>query len=474
MTTHGAVEAGVAEGEEPAVRGDQPVAAPVGRRGDAHDGRGEAVTPHRAVEAGGPEGEHTPVRGDEPVTLAVRRRRDAHGGSGEGDGHRCAGQERLHLAPREVEGRGSRGVDEELGPARVALVGGGIEACAHQTGLAAQRHQDVVAVSPAPRGVPGGAVDVVGAQAVVVHPEVDGLEGAAHRTGPVASPRRPRESRRRRGVGVLGGGGRRRLVQRRRHRREGRQAARRALQVGGGEQLLLGGELGPVGGEHHAGEAFLVPGVGDGGQRGVLAPGVLSKELPVQLLRKFGDGAMLAGGSPGAAARARSGVGLGGRLRCDRDRRARAPAARPVPARAPGRERARQRHRQCQHDQEADPGPPRHEACGRQAPATCVSPRVSRHPVGIGTLRAVINSRRGKIGHTFRIVPGPGRLPTLCGLTTKRPQRGPRPRRTRGRLGLLSVMTRRCIERNRALSRTRSDSPSTRRHGDVTATVSGV
>ena len=34
----GAVEAGIAEGEDPAVGGDQPVATPVGRRGDAHDG----------------------------------------------------------------------------------------------------------------------------------------------------------------------------------------------------------------------------------------------------------------------------------------------------------------------------------------------------------------------------------------------------------------------------------------------------
>ena len=51
----GAMEAGVAEGEDPPVRSDQPVTAPVGRRGDAHDRALEVQRARRSVELRGPE-----------------------------------------------------------------------------------------------------------------------------------------------------------------------------------------------------------------------------------------------------------------------------------------------------------------------------------------------------------------------------------------------------------------------------------
>ena len=57
-----AVEAGVAEGEDPAVGGHQPVALAVGGRGHAHDGLVEGEATDRPVEAGVTESEDRPVR----------------------------------------------------------------------------------------------------------------------------------------------------------------------------------------------------------------------------------------------------------------------------------------------------------------------------------------------------------------------------------------------------------------------------
>ena len=65
-------KSGVAEGEDAAVGGHQPVAAPVGGGGHAHDGLGERDVARRAVEARIAEGEDAAVGGHQPV--AARRR----------------------------------------------------------------------------------------------------------------------------------------------------------------------------------------------------------------------------------------------------------------------------------------------------------------------------------------------------------------------------------------------------------------
>ena len=72
-----AVEAGVAEGEDAAVGGDEPVALAVGRRRHADDRRVEREAAGAPVEAGVAEGEDAAVGRDEPVALAVGRRRHA-------------------------------------------------------------------------------------------------------------------------------------------------------------------------------------------------------------------------------------------------------------------------------------------------------------------------------------------------------------------------------------------------------------
>ena len=77
MLAGGAVERGVAEGEDAAVGGDEPVAVAGGRGGDADDGRGEAAAAGGAVERGVAEGEDAAVGGDEPVAVARRGRGDA-------------------------------------------------------------------------------------------------------------------------------------------------------------------------------------------------------------------------------------------------------------------------------------------------------------------------------------------------------------------------------------------------------------
>src|ERR1035437_7949570 len=74
----GAVEGGVAEGEETAVGRHLPVATAVRRRRDAHDRLVERLATHGAVELGVAEGEETAVGRHLPVATAVRRRRDAH------------------------------------------------------------------------------------------------------------------------------------------------------------------------------------------------------------------------------------------------------------------------------------------------------------------------------------------------------------------------------------------------------------
>src|SRR5205823_5555939 len=64
-------EGGVAEGEDAAVGGDEPV-APAGPRGrHGHDGLVERLAPHRPVEGGGAEGEDAAVGGDHPVAAPV-------------------------------------------------------------------------------------------------------------------------------------------------------------------------------------------------------------------------------------------------------------------------------------------------------------------------------------------------------------------------------------------------------------------
>ena len=62
---------GVAEGEDAAVVGDQPVAAAVGGGGHADDGLVEGDAAGGAVEAGVAEGEDAAVVGHQPVALAV-------------------------------------------------------------------------------------------------------------------------------------------------------------------------------------------------------------------------------------------------------------------------------------------------------------------------------------------------------------------------------------------------------------------
>ena len=71
---------GVAEGEDAAVGGHQPVARAVIARRHPDDRRVEVGAAHRAVERGVAEGEHAPVGGHRPVALAVRRRSGADDG----------------------------------------------------------------------------------------------------------------------------------------------------------------------------------------------------------------------------------------------------------------------------------------------------------------------------------------------------------------------------------------------------------
>src|SRR5436853_479471 len=65
----GAEKAGVAEAEDPAVGGDEPVALTGGAGGSSHDRLVEGDAPRGAEEAGVAEAEDPAVGGDEPVAL---------------------------------------------------------------------------------------------------------------------------------------------------------------------------------------------------------------------------------------------------------------------------------------------------------------------------------------------------------------------------------------------------------------------
>src|SRR5207245_933263 len=69
-----AVEAGVAEAEDAAVGGHQPVAPSAGGGGHAHDGPVEGQAARRAVEAGVAEAEDAAVGGHQPVAVRPGRR----------------------------------------------------------------------------------------------------------------------------------------------------------------------------------------------------------------------------------------------------------------------------------------------------------------------------------------------------------------------------------------------------------------
>ena len=69
----GAVEAGIAEGEDPAVGGHEPVAAVIGRRRDPDHRTLEGQRPRRPVELRRTEGEDPAVGADQPVTVLARR-----------------------------------------------------------------------------------------------------------------------------------------------------------------------------------------------------------------------------------------------------------------------------------------------------------------------------------------------------------------------------------------------------------------
>src|SRR5206468_3887077 len=77
----GAEEGGVAEGEDAAVGGQQPVALAGGRCGHADDGLGELEVAGGARELGGAEGEDAAVGGNQTVALA-RGHRSGNPGDG--------------------------------------------------------------------------------------------------------------------------------------------------------------------------------------------------------------------------------------------------------------------------------------------------------------------------------------------------------------------------------------------------------
>src|SRR5438128_2088107 len=81
----GAGEGGVAEGEDPAVGGDEPVPLAARRRRHADDRPVEGGSAGGAVERRVAEGEDPPVRGDEPVTGAGGGGRHADDGPVQGD-----------------------------------------------------------------------------------------------------------------------------------------------------------------------------------------------------------------------------------------------------------------------------------------------------------------------------------------------------------------------------------------------------
>ena len=107
----GAVEGGVAVGEDAPVGGHQPVALAVGGGGHPHDGPVERQTAGGAVEGGVAVGEDAPVGGHQPVALAVG-----------GGGHPHDGPVEGRTAGGTVEGGVAVGEEVPVGgPERVGL-----------------------------------------------------------------------------------------------------------------------------------------------------------------------------------------------------------------------------------------------------------------------------------------------------------------------------------------------------------------
>ena len=83
--TRRAVERRIAEREDAAITGGEPVAHSVGCRGNADDWLIQVDGPSRSVELGIAVGEDAAVTGDEPVALTVRRGRHGNDRLGEFD-----------------------------------------------------------------------------------------------------------------------------------------------------------------------------------------------------------------------------------------------------------------------------------------------------------------------------------------------------------------------------------------------------
>ena len=112
-----AVEAGVAEREDPPVSGDHPVAPAIRGGGHAHDWLVQVDCAGRAVKAGVAEGEDPPVSGDHPVAPAIG-----------GGGHAHDWLVQVDCAGRAVKARIAEGEDAAVGgdePVPVGIGGGG-------------------------------------------------------------------------------------------------------------------------------------------------------------------------------------------------------------------------------------------------------------------------------------------------------------------------------------------------------------
>ena len=125
--TGGAVEAGVAEGEDAAVGGEEPVALAVGGGGHPDDRLVQVDRPGGAVERGVAEGEDAAVGGHQPVALARTGGGDADDRPVEG--HGCRGAENRCVAQGEdAPGGGGQpvvGGDGTVGRTGLVLRGDG-------------------------------------------------------------------------------------------------------------------------------------------------------------------------------------------------------------------------------------------------------------------------------------------------------------------------------------------------------------
>ncbi len=128
VRAHRSVEAGVAEGEHPAVHGGQPVALPVRGCRHGHDGTLQAEVAQGPIEAGRALGSHATVGERQPVPL-LRGSRCRVGG------HRHRDRVERH-ATGGVEGLGVTEVDD---PAAAVDVGGLPAPCGGSTGTADAR-----------------------------------------------------------------------------------------------------------------------------------------------------------------------------------------------------------------------------------------------------------------------------------------------------------------------------------------------